>query len=177
MNDSEEWRDIPGYEGRYMVSSHGHVMSLSYRNIKGLSRLLKLFSDSQGYQFVELSRKTHLVHRLVMSSFVGKSDMEVNHKDGDRTNNHIGNLEYCTHHANMHHANDVLGKRMWDGDFCRKKSDDVPWKNKLSPNNVREIRKLLADGKSAREIADLFSVSNSTVYSISSGKMWSHVQD
>lgn len=112
-----------------------------------------------------------------MLAFVGASDLEVNHKDGDKSNNHVENLEYCTHHANMHHANDVLGKRMWDGDFCRKKSDDVPWKSKLSPNNVREIRKLLAEGKSAKDVGDMFSVSKSTITCIASGKAWAHIKD
>lgn len=100
----EQWKDVPGFEGRYQVSDQGRV-----RNVKG--RVLKPQLVNSGYHVVHLvpaprSRKIALVHRLVALAFL-PSDPDrshVNHKDFDRLNNWATNLEWVTPSENMLHA-------------------------------------------------------------------------
>lgn len=102
----EVWRDVPGFEGLYIVSSEGNVMSLprmagrngAIRNKSGA--VLKQRTTPNGYLKVTLYKDGKpyqiSVHRLVMLAFVGDSDLQVNHKDEDKTNNSLTNLEYLT---------------------------------------------------------------------------------
>lgn len=99
-----EWKTIDGFQGNYEVSSDGIV-----RN-KKTSRVLKQTPRPKGYVAVTLysgtveSRKSFLVHRLVASAFIGESELQVNHKDLNKRNNKLENLEYCTNQENMTHA-------------------------------------------------------------------------
>lgn len=109
----EEWRDLPGYEGDYMVSNFGRIKStVGYRRPK--EHVLKDFNIGSGYRYVTLSVRGHrenvLVHRAVAMAFVdGWFDgAEVNHLDGNKHNNHADNLEWTTHKANIWHAADEL---------------------------------------------------------------------
>lgn len=101
---NEEWRDVPGYEGRYQVSGAGRMRGI----ISG--RTLKPQLQNSGYYVVHLSngkrrdRTVRLVHRLVLAAFVGPSEKDVNHLDGDKTNNARSNLEYVTRAENAAHA-------------------------------------------------------------------------
>lgn len=100
-----EWRDIPGYFGKYQVSDTGLV-----RNSKGL--ILKPNSKSPRYHTVRLycggrnNFEDRLIHRLVAETFLGYpgDQYEVNHIDGNRYNNDISNLEWITHTENMKHG-------------------------------------------------------------------------
>jgi hypothetical protein len=117
----EEWRDIPGYESQYKVSSQGRVMSLDRvdrfgRLFKG--RLLSLQTSKKfavNYQHVCLCVKgktaRHWVHRLVAQAFIGNPNNlpQVNHKDGNPQNNTVLNLEWCTVQHNVLHSVRVLG--------------------------------------------------------------------
>ena len=108
-SDIEIWADVQGYEGKYQVSNHGRVKSLArYRKNNGNSqtfqeeRILKQSINNCGYCIVELSldakRKRHSVHRLVASAFISNDDgkEQVNHKDENKQNNHVDNLEWCS---------------------------------------------------------------------------------
>lgn len=107
----EVWKQIPDFNGKYEVSNLGRVRSYFY----GKSPRLRSLSNLHGYKGVVLCRnkKEHLrlVHRLVAQAFIpnpeNKSD--VNHIDGDKTNNCVKNLEWCTPHENNIHARDTLG--------------------------------------------------------------------
>lgn len=106
----EIWRDIAGYEGRYQISNLGNVKSLErevrigtgYRIIP--EKLLKQQKQCSGYMRVglrcngEQSPQTKLVHRLVAEAFIDNTLNlpVVNHKDEDKTNNFVGNLEWST---------------------------------------------------------------------------------
>ena len=108
MNE-EIWRPIEGYEGLYEVSNTGRVKSLN-RYVKGKGesyslqkgRVLSPGKDKNGYLFVILTcngkRKMFLVHRLIAQTFILNPDNlpQVNHKDEDKSNNRVENLEWCT---------------------------------------------------------------------------------
>ena len=107
----EIWKDIQGYEGRYQVSNLGNVKSLKNHlgESRELVRRLKTFSD--GYVRVELHKKgsnpkTRYVHRLVAQAFIPQPQDKkyVNHKDSNRSNNCVKNLEWCTHAENVQHG-------------------------------------------------------------------------
>lgn len=98
------WRFITGYDGRYQISIHGQVWSATKRDF------MKPMVTDKGYLTVELRKGGHRskarIHRLVAEAFIPNPDNlpEVNHKDGDKTNNHVSNLEWCTHSDNLKHA-------------------------------------------------------------------------
>lgn len=107
--DTELWLPIVGLEGRYEISSFGRVKSLWFKNNRALIRrdkIMRLNLDNYGYPIVKVGGKTHTVHRLVATAFLGgmTPSLTVNHKDGDKTNNRVGNLEWVTLGANHAHA-------------------------------------------------------------------------
>lgn len=118
----EEWRDIPGYEGQYQVSNLGDVKSIPRKfydstgriqNIKG--KMLSKTPDKDGYYRCGLSKKgkvsNYFVHKLVAICFLGDrpDNFQVNHIDGNKNNNKVSNLEYCTMRDNITHKNTKNG--------------------------------------------------------------------
>ena len=102
----EEWRDVCGFEGKYQVSNLGNVKSLNY-NRTGKEKILRPRENRWGYLLVCLSKegecKWYKVHRLVLSTFSPCENMEsllVNHKDENKLNNRLENLEWCTYSYN-----------------------------------------------------------------------------
>jgi hypothetical protein len=103
----EVFKDIPGYEGLYQASDIGNIKSL-YKRYFNSEMILKPGNDNRGYKIVVLvkdkKRETKLVHRLVISAFLGEKCLQVNHIDGIKSNNNILNLEYVTAKENINHA-------------------------------------------------------------------------
>jgi hypothetical protein len=107
----EIWKDVQGYEGFYRVSSWGRVESLPReKGHRKESLIIASVQTTNGYIKASLSkgvrdRKLHSVHRLVAVAFISNPLQlpQVNHKDGDKTNNHVSNLEWVTQSQNMSH--------------------------------------------------------------------------
>lgn len=107
---NEEWKDIEGYDGLYMVSNYGNVKSLNYKRT-GKECLLKPTNNTTGYYlFVVLCKngvlKNYRVHRLVAQAFIPNPNNlpEVNHIDENKNNNCVGNLEWCTREYNNNYG-------------------------------------------------------------------------
>lgn len=116
----EIWKDIPDYEGLYQVSNLGNIKNIKRDTIK------KLTSNRDGYYVTKLSnknkKKVFLVHRLVAETFLNKQDykrlasekninieeLTVNHKDENKQNNKVNNLEWCTNKYNILYSLDTI---------------------------------------------------------------------
>jgi len=113
-----KWKEIEGYEGLYKVSDTGRVKRMEREVVRKdgavmhyKERELKPWSTRKGYQRVELSdadknRKKFLVHRLVAEQFIPNPDNleQVNHIDGDKSNNNVENLEWVSNYENYKDA-------------------------------------------------------------------------
>ena len=99
----EIWKEIKGYEGLYQVSNYGRI--------KNKFKILKQKRNKFGYLVLRLSKnnkkKDFLVHRLVAQAFIENKDNlpQVNHKDENKQNNNITNLEWCSSSYNINYGN------------------------------------------------------------------------
>lgn len=164
----EEWITIKGYKN-YKISNLGRV-----KNIR-TGRVLKSFTGFHGYKHVNLSecggRKQWRIHRLVMLTFtaqpIGKNS--INHIDGDKTNNILSNLEWCTDKENSRHAvNTGLHKGKCGEENSHsllKKTDVLRIKNLYETKNYTQ-----------QKIANEFDISQTHVSNIVSGKRWKHTK-
>lgn len=177
----EVWKSIRGFKGHYEVSSQGRVRSLARtvpmsdgRKYKVSSKPLTLRESKFGYIHVclMLNQKGHhpLVHRLVLEAFVGPcpEGMECCHEDGNKSNNHLGNLRWDTRESNRA---DSTRLGMSHGAH----PGENHWNAKLKPKDVLEIRKLTRDSVLHKVIAEKFGVSITTVRDIKSRKSWNHI--
>lgn len=157
---NEIWKDIVGYEGLYQVSNLGRIKSLRFNKEK----ILKPTISSKGYLRVDLiknqKRKTKYIHRIVLENFIPNVNNfpEINHKDENKTNNSVENLEWCTSQYNCHYGtrikrfSDNKKKKIYqfdlDENFIRewKSAVDIEKEIGLEKSNIRsccrgEIRK------------------------------------
>lgn len=116
--NTETWKTIVGYSN-YEVSDKGQV-----RN-KKTGRILKQAHQNTGYTIVSLRRdkktKTYPIHRLVMEAFVPRPDadrLDVNHKDWDKTNNELSNLEWTTRSENLLHGSGPTELKVLESMLC-----------------------------------------------------------
>lgn len=174
----EIWKPAEGYENFYQVSNYGRVKSIDrtetckdgvVRFRKG--KVLKPHQNYNGYLWVSFCtndiRKKKKIHRLVAQCFIPNPDgkPQVNHIDGDKHNNHVDNLEWVTPKENAHHAIENNLTTLLRGE----KSPT----NKLSSENVLEIRSFINEGVTVKELAKKYSVHTSTIYRIKHDKSWS----
>lgn len=104
----ENWRDIPGYVGIYQVSDNGNVRRKEkYKAVPGVLRPIKMLN---GYLCIDLSykckKKRFGIHRLVAMAFIPNPDNLpiINHKNENRTDNRVENLEWCTYRYNNNYG-------------------------------------------------------------------------
>ena len=137
----EIWKDVVGYEGLYQVSNLGRVKSLSHHCVVGWAdfmskeKILKQSTNNGGYKYVWLhkdgSKKIFKIHRLVAIAFIPNPNgfKCINHRDENRENNCVFNLEWCTHSYNNSYGTrvDKFRKKMGkvvlqytkDGEFVK----------------------------------------------------------
>lgn len=159
-----DMRTIPDYS-RYAADMDGNIYALNYKNsgkivmmhpcIRGGYYQTMLLGDDGRYH-------TKKVHRLVCMAFYGKSNLEINHIDGNKLNNCVENLEYCTHAENVQHAFDNgLAKAL--------RGEDNPTA-KLTDKEVAEIRAYVAEAKAKgvryygrKELAEKYGISENYI--------------
>jgi hypothetical protein len=157
------WRPVIGYESLYEVSETGDVKRMPS------GKLLKRHNNSQGYPRVTLCKsgiaKQQFVHILVAQSFIGECPIgcEVNHKDLNRCNPSLSNLEYLTPSENMRYTFRIKPYPL--------KGERHP-QHKLSSKDVQTIR-LSSLGK--RELGRIFGVCHKTICNIQNNLKWRYV--
>lgn len=175
----EIWKNIEGYEGLYLISNFGRIKSLN--RYKRCGNTLKLYNDIilkqgkvDGYKTIQLCKdgiaKSFRVHRLVAEAFIPnpQNKSQVNHKDGDRTNNYVENLEWCTPKENIIHSYKKLERKA-----------NTPWKNKFGKDNPnsKEVYKI---DKNTNKIIEKFygineanrktNIARSSIYKVCNNK-------
>lgn len=178
----EIWKPVKGYEGLYEVSDLGNIKSLRKRVDSGKchrtypERILKAHPDPKGYMKVVLSDREHnshicKVHRLVAEAFISNPDNlpQVNHIDGNKTNNALSNLEWCDQSKNMKHAF-KLGLKSLSGEFnpaAKLSSEDVEF---IRSHYKRRDKEFGVIG-----LAKRFNVHRKTVGRVIQNRSWSEV--
>ncbi len=174
-----EWRPVVDYEGYYEVSDNGQLRTVDRNFIRTNGRSMRLQSHlctaiphhKWGYYQCSLTdhrgRKTKMVHCLVAASFIGPrpEGHQVNHKDGDKSNNQLSNLEYVTPSQNVRHTHRVLKVQQGDGH----------WRSTLCARDIPTIRQLIASGEPLSVIGRKYGVGPGAIHHIKSGHTWSHI--
>lgn len=160
------WVNIPNWE-EYQISEVGEIYS-KRRNV-----MLKVWKASNKYPRVTLSKngieKTFCIHKLVALAFIPNPENKrtVNHKDGNKLNNHVDNLEWATISENMIHA--VSTGLCKPHDFGKGENHDSA---KLNNVDIAMIRVLLNHDFTQKQIAKRFGVHSTHISAIKLNKTW-----
>ena len=179
-NLNEEWRTIPGID-THEVSNLGNVRSKDrvsnvssddlggnkgHRDYKRVlkGKLLKPNNTyikkrgsteyKQGYSYVSINNRTYTIHRFVALAFIPNNDnkSDINHLDGNKHNNKVNNLEWCTKSENEKHSYTVLKKKVWNKNISYDTSHAVAVRNK---NHLEKCKAILNDRNSGMTLKQL----------------------
>jgi hypothetical protein len=169
---TEQWKPIPDYEGFYEVSDQGRVRGVdrteSQKNGYTRHRKGTILRQSNTGRYFEVNlckgnvHQHRLIHHLVAAAFIGPrpKGMVIRHMDGNSFNNSLSNLSYGTQSENLRDWPNYGGKTS---------------KQKLTIDQVREIRDLLCQGYTLRGIASRFGVAHGTINAIKQGRTFSYI--
>lgn len=185
--NGEEWRSVVGWDGFYEVSDIGRVRRI--RPARGTQAGHVLIPRKGPYPSIILADaasriwRNARIHRLVAFAFLGQpkpGQREVNHKDTDKWNNRVSNLEWVTSKQNHEHAarmgcyqtgaNHYLVRRP----ELRRNGERNPMAVLTEPQVIEVIRRL-KEGSRQATIASEFGVAQATIYMIKTGKTWTHL--
>lgn len=148
----------------YEVSNLGRVKSLN-KNKKNKNfkfQILKPILNNRGYNMITIDGKMQKLCRLILKSFTEDSSLQVNHKNGIKTDDRLENLEWCTASENIIHA--------YKNNLIKKGS--LHHKSKLSEKKAKQI---FFDERSERDIAKDYGISQATVNRIKRKITWAHI--
>jgi hypothetical protein len=164
----EVWKPIKQFPA-YAISNMGRVKRITPAPGTWIGKILNPILTPGGYHIIGLrngngSKIRIPLHRIVLESFVRKrpKGKECNHKDGNKTNNYVGNLEWVTPKENAEHAFKT---------GLRKKGLEHP-STKLKEGEIYLARKLGKAGISCRKVAKMFNISPSMANAIARNKIW-----
>lgn len=170
---TEVWKPVVGFEGLYEISTIGRCRRI--RSAYGIARIRVLRPGSnRGYAYyvlVDRKVKKYLrPHRAVYETFVGKitEGMQINHKNGVKSDNRLANLEVVTASENKLHAIHVLGKKP----YMIPSQGELNGRAKLTEADVAEAFSLRKGGWSQQEIAQCFHVNQTTISRILLNQTW-----
>lgn len=153
----------------YIIYDDGNIFDIKNNKFKTQNVTYK------GYMKVSLwidnKYKNKFVHRLVMETFCpidNMNNLQVNHKDGNKKNNHLSNLEWCTQSENQKHAfkNGLISR--------------VGEKNSQCKQNEEQVLRIIEDLKSSipiQKISEKYNISKSTISAIRNKKLWKHLTE
>lgn len=143
----EVWKEIEGFNGDYLVSNYGRVKSFKMKH----ERIMRLRKDKDGYMLITLHNNNHVttkkVHRLVAQAFIPNPENlpQVNHKDENKANNIVDNLEWCTCKYNINYG--AHTQKVANTQRGRKHTCEHIQKIRENAINKRKVKMLSLDGK------------------------------
>lgn len=167
----EIWKDVINYEGIYNVSNFSRIKRIMSRK-HPTNKLMKFYICPEGYNKVCLTNNgdqiTFTVHRLVAEAFIENPDDKpyVNHIDGDKLNNKVENLEWCTQKENIDHA--------WRTGLAKAKKGEQCYQSRLTEQDVLKIREI-GRSKTLNELSLIYGVNNATISKIILRQRWKHI--
>jgi len=165
----EQWKIIRGYDGIYQISNFGRFKS--HRNGRwgylSEGKILRGANAPDGYNYIRLFKNSNhevkMTHRVVAEHFIDNPDNKphVNHIDGNKLNNFIGNLEWVTKSEDLKHAyrTGLKGSKF----------------TKLKRGEVLQIRSLVEAGEKQKDVAKRFNTSPQNVCNIMKRKSWKYI--
>ena len=147
----EIWKDVKNFENSYKISNDGQVYSIPRNGTKG--GILKPTKQKNGYYFIHLRNKNKKIntgiHRLVAEAFIPNPENKptVNHKDGNKGNNNVENLEWATYKEQLEHSL-KLGLRKSQCNIQRKAVVILPNNDKIYFENINDLTKYFNKSRS-----------------------------
>lgn len=163
----EEWRHIKNYDS-YKISNKGRIYSLHS------NKIISFCLNKCGYPYVTLwknnKRKRFNIHSLVARYFLENKQRynEINHIDGNKLNNDVINLEWCSRGENIQHA--------YDNGLRKIPKGEINANSKLKEIDVKAIIKMLKNNISVSKISEQYNVTWQCINNIKSNKSWKHVE-
>lgn len=171
ISSTDEWWPLAGYQGYYEINRKGQIRSLIKGRRQG--QILREQSGGGPYKRIRLAKdgvvSNHYIHRLVALTFLPNPEelSQVNHKDGNHTNNCVDNLEWSSPSDNQKHAYRVLKRTVTRGSKVGR--------SKLLEHEVAAIKRRIRQGETNASIACDFGVDGRTISEIKVGRTWTHI--